>query len=75
MIRVFNNGFRILIAEDDMILINKKTSIGSYFIFLGIYDSEENYEEITKEKYDEILERKKELEELEESENPEENEE
>ena len=46
MIRAFGNSFRLIVAEDNMILVNKDTGKGAYFIFLGILDSEENYNEI-----------------------------
>ena len=51
MIKAFSNGFRLLIAEDGMILVNKDTGMGAYFIFLGILDSEENYNEIPIDEY------------------------
>ena len=51
MIKAFSNGFRLIIAEDDMILVNKDTGMGAYFIFLGILDSEENYNEIPIDEY------------------------
>ena len=46
MIKAFSNGFRLIIAEDNMILVNKETGMGAYFIFLGILDSEENYKQL-----------------------------
>ena len=51
MLKVFNNGFHLIIAEDNMILVNKDTGIGAYFIFLGTLDSEENYNEIIIDEY------------------------
>ena len=51
MIKAFGNGFHLLIAEDNMILVNKDTGMGAYFIFLGILDSEENYNEILIDEY------------------------
>lgn len=51
MIKAFSNGFRLIIAEDNMILVNKETGMGAYFIFLGILDSEENYNEILIDEY------------------------
>lgn len=53
MIKAFGNGFHLLIAEDNMILVNKDTGMGAYFIFLGILDSEENYNEIPMDEYEE----------------------
>ena len=51
MMKAFTNGFKILIAEDNMILVNKNTGMGAYFMFLGILDSEENYNEIPIDEY------------------------
>jgi hypothetical protein len=51
MIKVFVNNFRLIMAEDNMILVDKETCIGSLLLFLGKHDSEENYNEISIDEY------------------------
>jgi hypothetical protein len=51
MIKVFVNNFRLIMAEDNMILVDKETGIGSLLLFLGKHDSEENYNEISIDEY------------------------
>ena len=55
MIKLFVNNFRLIMAEDNMILINKETGMGSQLLFLGIYDSEDNYNEISIDDYEETI--------------------
>lgn len=51
MIKTFDNRYRLLMAEEGMIIVNKETGMGSYCIFLGIHDKEENYTEIPIDEY------------------------
>ena len=51
MIKTFNNGYRLLIAEDGMIMVDKERGTGSFYIYLGVYDSEENYDEMPIDEY------------------------
>ena len=55
MIKVFVNNFRLVMAEDNMILVDKETGIGSQLLFLGKHDSDDNYDEISIDDYEEPI--------------------
>lgn len=43
--------FTIIEAEENYILVHKKTGEGAFLIYLGKYDSPDNYEEIPESEY------------------------
>lgn len=49
--KIKNTTLVKLKAEEGMILVNKITGYGAKIIYLGVYDSPDNYEEIKEEDY------------------------